>query len=225
MHYVISDIHGCYEQFRQLLDIIEFKEDDVLYVLGDAVDRGPEPVKVLELMSLYPNIYPLMGNHEYMMLNVLPQLLEEVTEDNIESTLTFDFMNHYDTWMRNGGDTTIKGFKELSREDRSFYMDYVSEFTLYETLNVDGTSYLLIHSLPSDYDGKGSIEHSVEEILFGRPDFYRKWDQDTVIIVGHTPTDGEVVRQGNLINIDGGCVFGGKLCILCLETQEVVSVE
>lgn len=225
MHYVISDIHGCYEQFRQLLDIIDLKENDILYVLGDAVDRGPEPVKVLELMSLHPNIYPIMGNHEFMMLSVLPSLLEEVTEDNIDTTLTMELMHNYEVWQRNGAQTTIDGFRKLSREDREFYTDYVSDFTLYEMVEIEGTKYLLIHSLPSDYDGKGPIEHSVEEILFGRPDFYAKWDQDTVIIVGHTPTGGEVIRQGNLINVDGGCVFGGKLCAYCLETEEVVSVE
>ena len=40
MHYVISDIHGCYAQFAELLNLIRFKDTDTLYVLGDIVDRG-----------------------------------------------------------------------------------------------------------------------------------------------------------------------------------------
>lgn len=47
MRYIISDIHGCYDQYRALLEKIHFSEVDELYVLGDVVDRGPKPVKVL----------------------------------------------------------------------------------------------------------------------------------------------------------------------------------
>ena len=42
MIYVMSDIHGCYEKYRQMLDLIRFCEEDTLYILGDVVDRGPD---------------------------------------------------------------------------------------------------------------------------------------------------------------------------------------
>ena len=45
MRYLISDIHGCYDQYRQLLQKINFSSQDELYVLGDAVDRGSDPIK------------------------------------------------------------------------------------------------------------------------------------------------------------------------------------
>ena len=48
MNYVISDIHGCYEQYMKLLDKIHFSERDTLYLLGDLVDRGPEPMEVVK---------------------------------------------------------------------------------------------------------------------------------------------------------------------------------
>ena len=38
--YVISDIHGEYEKFMELLEEIELEENDTLYVLGDVLDRG-----------------------------------------------------------------------------------------------------------------------------------------------------------------------------------------
>ena len=40
MTYVMSDIHGCYEKYRAMLENIEFAADDTLYVLGDVLDRG-----------------------------------------------------------------------------------------------------------------------------------------------------------------------------------------
>ena len=63
MRYVIADIHGCYNEYRQLLEKIDFSQKDELYVLGDAVDRGPEPIKVLEDMMMRPNVIYMLGNN------------------------------------------------------------------------------------------------------------------------------------------------------------------
>ena len=81
--YVISDIHGCYEKYRQRLDKIHFSNDDTLFVLGDVVDRGPQPVKVLQDMMCRPNVVPLIGNHELMALTCLKFLTTEVTEETV----------------------------------------------------------------------------------------------------------------------------------------------
>jgi len=41
MTYAVSDIHGCYDKYRELLRVIRFCPKDTLYVLGDVIDRGP----------------------------------------------------------------------------------------------------------------------------------------------------------------------------------------
>ena len=56
MNYVISDIHGCYKEYQKLLEKIYFSDTDVLYLMGDMVDRGPEPVKVLQDVMLRSNV-------------------------------------------------------------------------------------------------------------------------------------------------------------------------
>ena len=72
MYYVVSDIHGCYQKFKKLLDLIHFSnESDILFVLGDAIDRGFESIDVLKLMMKYDHIVPLMGNHEWMAYSIL----------------------------------------------------------------------------------------------------------------------------------------------------------
>ena len=88
MNYAISDIHGCCKEFQSLLKKIHFSSSDTLFVLGDMIDRGPDPIGVLKLMASYPNIYPLVGNHEFIMMSVLPRLMLEIKEDNITSVLT-----------------------------------------------------------------------------------------------------------------------------------------
>ena len=39
MIYVMSDIHGEYEKYLKMLDLIQLSEKDSLFVLGDVVDR------------------------------------------------------------------------------------------------------------------------------------------------------------------------------------------
>ena len=87
MYYVMSDLHGEYGKFRTMLNKIHFCDDDVLFVLGDVVDRGPEPVKLLLDLSMRPNVFPLMGNHELMALDVLRPLLVEITEENYDKQI------------------------------------------------------------------------------------------------------------------------------------------
>lgn len=70
MIYAMSDIHGQYEQFLTLLEQIGIRKEDTLYILGDVVDRGPEPMKILKYMMAHSNIIPIIGNHEVMALPI-----------------------------------------------------------------------------------------------------------------------------------------------------------
>ena len=71
MHYVISDIHGEYEKYLKMLELISFSDDDVLYVLGDMADRHPGGVNVIKHVKSLKNAVAILGNHELMMTQVL----------------------------------------------------------------------------------------------------------------------------------------------------------
>ena len=75
MIYAVSDLHGCYDRYRKLLDKLNLGEQDTLYVLGDALDRGPEGFRILSDMASRPQVVGLLGNHEAMALDALPGLL------------------------------------------------------------------------------------------------------------------------------------------------------
>ena len=47
MTYAMSDIHGCYDKFAAALEKISFSSNDILYILGDVVDRGPDGIKII----------------------------------------------------------------------------------------------------------------------------------------------------------------------------------
>ncbi len=70
----IGDIHGCSAALRSLTEIIAPQADDTLIPLGDCVDRGPDSCGVLEQLLILRDrcrLFPLLGNHEEMMLNYL----------------------------------------------------------------------------------------------------------------------------------------------------------
>ena len=82
--YVISDIHGMYNKFTELLNKIKLKETDTIYILGDVLDRGPDPIKTLLKIMSMPNVICMLGNHEDMALDCLKFFMTtEITEQSL----------------------------------------------------------------------------------------------------------------------------------------------
>jgi serine/threonine protein phosphatase 1 len=63
--YVMSDIHGCYDEFLRMLNIIEFPELNTLIIAGDYIDRGSKSYEMLRwLEGKQSNVILVMGNHD-----------------------------------------------------------------------------------------------------------------------------------------------------------------
>ena len=107
--YVMSDIHGHFDMFMELIDKINFSKSDELYILGDVVDRGPHSCKTLLWMMQHDNIFPIIGNHELMALPCLRFLIEEITEENIK-LIDEKLVDKLFAWQLNGGSTTSDEF-------------------------------------------------------------------------------------------------------------------
>ena len=123
MRYLISDIHGCFDQYQTLLAKIGFSDKDELYVLGDVVDRGPEPIKVLQDMMKRPNVIFILGNHDFIMYALMKKLSVEITEDNYDNYLTGEIMLDYQLWLQDGGLITAEKFRELGRREQADILD------------------------------------------------------------------------------------------------------
>ena len=227
MIYVMSDLHGCYEEYLKALDLISFSSEDTLYVLGDVVDRGKEPIRLLQDMMARDNVYPLIGNHEYMAMKVLAKLCVEITEDNVEDHLTVEDMEAYYHWMQDGGNVTLEQFKALSYEEKMDILDYLDEFALYEEIEVNGRDYLLVHAGLEPFEKNKSLDDYGLQMIFKRCNYDQQYFDDTYVITGHTPTimidqnyKGKIYEKNHHIAIDCGCVFGFGLGVYCLDTQE-----
>ena len=121
---------------------ITIGEEDELYVLGDAMDRGPEPIRVIRDLMNRPNVFYVMGNHDSMFLSVMQKLAVDVTEENL-SALTGEVLTAYQKWLLDGGAVTARQFAALPREERADILDYLACAAPYEMLEQDGKLYIL----------------------------------------------------------------------------------
>ena len=87
--YVIGDIHGCFDQFVDLLNKINYKKnEDKIILVGDLVNRGPDSLSVLNYCMADSNIITVLGNHDLYLLYLLSidkargSLKEVVEADN-----------------------------------------------------------------------------------------------------------------------------------------------
>ena len=227
MIYVMSDIHGEYDKYLHILEKIAFSDDDSLFVLGDVVDRGPEPIRVLRDMASRDNVYLVKGNHEAMASYVLHKLNVEITEDNASSHIDSELMQMIMEWQHNGGYITMKQFRALSADKKSDLLDYIDDAPLYDIVDVGSHTYILVHSgLGNLKEDKRLSQYSYDELACMRPDFGRQYYKDSSIYIvsGHIPTlavsgKPEIFRSHNNILIDCGTTYGGRLACLCLDTM------
>lgn len=63
----IGDIHGCHQEFAELLDRLKPTPADRLILLGDLVNRGPDSGRVIDL-AIQHRALSLLGNHEARLL-------------------------------------------------------------------------------------------------------------------------------------------------------------
>ncbi len=235
MRYIVSDIHGCYEEYRKLLELIHFSDQDLLYVLGDCADRGPEPIRVLQDMMMRPNVIFLIGNHDYMMLKVLKRLSVTIDETNWSDYLTAEDMLDYTYWMRDGGETTSRQYSGLPHEEQQELLEYLEEGLLYDTISWKGRTYVLAHAGIHGFSERKPLEeYDFTDFLFYPADYGRRYFREPghFLVTGHMPTmhirpdKQPLIYEGNgHIALDCGCVFGGNLAAYCVETGEAFYVE
>lgn len=236
MIYVISDIHGQIEKYIAMLEKINLSDSDTLYVLGDIVDRGKGGIEILFDMMKRPNVIPILGNHEYMMVQVLKQLLKPITDQTI-SEFNEDKLLSLQHWLADGGDKTLEELKAYSVEDKEILLDYITEeFSLLEKVTVNNNTFILTHAGLDNFSPKRGLEsYDLHEVLFKKPDYSTKYYDASYLVTGHTPTflinpknTGKIFKENMHIAIDCGAAYpdaGGRLGCICLNTLEEFYVE
>ena len=227
--YVMSDLHGNYSAYLAMLKKIDLKDDDMLYILGDILDRGPNPIKIILDVMNRPNIEVIVGNHCVMAYECLKFLLSEITEkaiDNIDDVMVEKLLN----WYQNGAVTTTDEFHKCDKKTQQEIVDFISELEAYKEIEVAGKDFVLVHAgLGNFKPDKELWEYELDELVWERPDYEKKYYDDKYVVTGHTPSmiidknpkPGYIYQANNHIAIDCGCSFpGGGLGCLRLDDME-----
>ena len=237
MTYVMSDIHGNAARFHSVMKQINLQPGDMLYVLGDVIDRYPDGIRILRLLMRLPNAKLLLGNHEYMMLNALDRMDEK--EPGYSRALRL--------WYRNGGDVNHAYLKHIRKSTRKEIFDYLHTLPLNLDIEVNGQPYLLVHGgiLDRYRDHTDRYDDPEHYAVWYRMDAAEPELEGRIIIFGHTHTSRyqhnnplEIWRSpsGGKIGMDCGCGFPppqlqgsapiyGRLACLRLEGGRVFYSE
>jgi len=211
--FAISDIHGCFKPFYELvLKIIKLKKSDRLILLGDYIDRGDQSKEVidfiLELQKSGFNVTPLIGNHEVMLINSWddPEILR--------------------LWMMNNGMPTLLSFGIGNIRDlKKQYLRFFNSLDYYLILG----NVIFVHAGFDDLADDPFLNKQTMiwecRLSYNNPVLFSK-----TIIHGHRPKTVTYVERlinekSLVIPIDTGCVYGTEKGYGFLSAIEVNSMK
>ena len=232
MTYVISDLHGYpFEKFLEILKMAEFSDSDILYILGDVVDRGEDGVKYLQWALDMPNVTLLLGNHEKMMREC--DFLFDSDVLDIMEKLSKGQRLDLSLWMANGAKPTVEGLFEISAEERAEIYLYLCSLPLYKLITVGEKEYLLVHSGLRDFKADKPLEdYKTDDLLWERPALTDRYYDDIITVFGHTPSwyygeeyEGKIIFTDTWIDIDAGAGAGLPPVLLRLEDMKQFTLE
>jgi protein phosphatase len=236
---VIGDIHGCADELEQLLarlgyqsftvDGLEPGWRHVGYVhpegrkaifVGDLVDRGPRVLDTLGIvyqMVSSGSALCVPGNHDMKLLKKLKGRDVQITHGLAQTLAEIDAMPA--AWQ--------ESYKKSLVE---FLDGLISHYVL-----DDGKLVVAHAGMKAEMQGRGSGrvrdfalygETTGETDEFGLPvrfNWAAEYRGSAMVVYGHTPVP-ESDWLNRTVNIDTGCVFGGKLTALRYPEKEFVSV-
>ena len=219
---VTSDIHGHADRLRRVLEASDFSDDDILVIVGDMIDKGPESLKTLQLimkLSEKGNVRALAGNNDMWRLLHMDYL----SADSAQSF--YDYLLHNRKWygssifddmaqeigMYPESPEKLPEIRDAVYERFSKEIEFIRRLpTILETQN-----FIFVHGgLPSKDLDNLQVRDIYGVLSIGS--FYKtELSFDKFVVVGHFPVDtyNDSICQLNplidtkrkIISIDGGC--------------------
>ncbi|MGH8397154.1 MAG: symmetrical bis(5'-nucleosyl)-tetraphosphatase [Gammaproteobacteria bacterium] len=100
--FAIGDIQGCYDELRHLLDRIRFNPaEDILWLTGDLVNRGPKSLDVLRFVKgLGEHAICVLGNHDLHLLALAAGMDRHKPSDTLDAVLGASDRDILLDWLR-----------------------------------------------------------------------------------------------------------------------------
>jgi len=227
---IIGDVHGCYDELTALLAQLGYEiaagsdgqsvtppPGRKAIFVGDLVDRGPKTPEVLRLVMTMVRDgvgYCVPGNHDVKLVRKLKGRDVQLTQGLADSLAQLD-----------------KQHPEFKQQALEFLDGLVSHYVF------DDAKLVVAHAgMKQEMQGRGSSkvrdfalygETTGETDEYGLPVRYNwaaEYRGPAMVVYGHTPV-AEPEWLNRTINIDTGCVYGGKLTALRYPERELISVK
>ena len=226
---IIGDVHGCFDELMQLLAELGYQKNDAgafqppdgrkAIFVGDLVDRGPkipETVRLAKDMVDAGCAFCVPGNHDI-------KFMRATRGKNVQIT--------------HGLDESLRQFAEYDKGNHGFSRiaaDFINKLISHYVLD-DGKLVVAHAGMKEEMQGRGSGkvrefalygETTGETDEYGLPVRYNwaaEYRGKAMVVYGHTPV-AEAEWLNRTINIDTGCVFGGRLTALRYPERELISV-
>lgn len=222
---VVSDIHGHFNRLVQLLRKLEYGGNDMLIIVGDLIEKGPESLRVVQYVMDLCKRHPVcvsMGNVELARLQMLwrddPESGEDFagflrwSEKYWGSSFFGEMLNDMGVKISQVDGQNAWEYRRRIREEFQEELDFLwSRPTI-----LTAGRYLFVHGgVPSD--DLEELERMEADVLLKNDNFLSKGFKfsNYTVVTGHWPVclyreDREDLspvfeRERNILCIDGGC--------------------
>lgn len=197
---IFGDIHGCHEEWQDLMEKLAVTADDRLISVGDLIFKGPSTAKTLDLAMRLPNLRCILGNHEFYLL--------KGWKDNHLHTLT--------------------GYHAVAYEEMKSKFETYIRFIAAWPFYLEDQDFIVVHAglrpgIPLHQQAPLDLTH-LRTIGEENKPWFEFYEGAKPVVFGHWARRGLTVRS-NAIGLDTGCVYGGELSAVVFPSQEIVSVK
>lgn len=201
----IGDVHGCLDELKTLIKKIDPQPKDEIIFIGDLIRKGPDSLGV-NLYFKELDAISLLGNHEW---SIREQLAGRCPKRSSLKEVKKDFGKHFKAFA-----TDLKSWP-VYIERRSFVAVHAGVAPGIALHNTEEWALVTIRT----WDGEGhDLQHAEN------PHWYTFYKRKKPVIFGHWAALRGLKRH-NVIGLDTGCVYGGKLTAYILPEKRFVTVK
>jgi serine/threonine protein phosphatase 1 len=203
---VVGDIHGCWDEFRRLMELAGFREGDALVTVGDFLDRGPGSWEIARFLRDTPNAFSVIGNHERRVAGVIRGTSQPAWSQK-QSLSMIPEAEHGDwaAWLESLP-AVIETPHAIITHARMDPALSIRDQDAYHTAAVGGASVTI------DLDGDGV------------PVWFRRMRFDKPVCMGHIGYERVGLVSDGLYALDTGAVRGGQLTAVVFPGGDIVQV-
>lgn len=226
----IGDIQGCREELEQLLERLAFDPaTDRLLPVGDLVNRGPDSLGVLRLLSEL-GAEPVLGNHDLHLLGCADGTRSLRGRDTLDAVLKSDDRDTLLDWLR--AQPFVRVFPDLYLVHAGLHPKWRAplEELAHENATSPGEAARFAVRVRHCAEN-GELPPALGSPTADPPGPYRPWFEHyrpeahdgRTVVFGHWAVRG-LVREAFLRGLDTGCVWGKRLTAWIAEEDRLVDV-